>query len=164
MGEINVAWLDSVDRTVGRLIGAGRWLVLPVALILFLQWPLRDFVRAWSREANDLGQWIFALYVSLAMTFATRERAHLAVDAIAHGYSARLRSLIARWGGFACVAPWAAFMIWTIGPTVQRSVLGLERFPDTYNPGYFLVKVAALLLAVLALLQALLDLRRPAKD
>ena len=56
MGEINVAWLDGVDRAVGRLIGAGRWLVLPVALILFLQWPLRDFVRAWSREANDLGQ------------------------------------------------------------------------------------------------------------
>ncbi len=48
--------------------------MLPVALILFLQWPLRDFVRAYSREANDLGQWIFALYVSLALTFATRER------------------------------------------------------------------------------------------
>jgi TRAP-type mannitol/chloroaromatic compound transport system permease small subunit len=164
LGEINVAWLDGVDRAVGRLIGAGRWLVLPVALILFLQWPLRDFVRAWSREANDLGQWIFALYVSLAMTFATRERGHLAVDAIAHGYNAHLRGLIARWGGLACVAPWALFMIWTIGPTVQRSVLGLEKFPDTFNPGYFLVKVAALLLAVLALVQALLDLRRPAKD
>ncbi len=164
MGKINVAWLDGVDRAVGRLVEAGRWLVLPVALILFLQWPLRDFVRAWSREANDLGQWIFALYVSLAMTFATRERAHLAVDAIAHGYDAHLRGLIARWGGLACVAPWALFMIWTIGPTVQRSVLGLERFPNTYNPGYFLVKVAALLLAVLALVQALLDLRRPAKD
>ena len=95
-----MAWIDTVDRMMGRLLAAARWLVLPVALILFLQWPLRDFVRAWSREANDLGQWIFALYVSLAMTFATRERTHLAVDAIAHGYSARLRGLIARWGGF----------------------------------------------------------------
>ena len=55
-------------------------------------------------------------------------------------------------------------MIWTIGPTVQRSVLLLEKFPDTYNPGYFLVKFAALLLAVLALVQALIDLLRPAKD
>ncbi|MFO1159905.1 MAG: TRAP transporter small permease subunit [Reyranellaceae bacterium] len=153
-------WLDSVDRAVGRAVEAGRWLVLPVALILFLQWPLRDFVRAWSREANDLGQWIFALYVSLAMTFATRERTHLAVDAIAHGYSGRLRDLIARWGGFACVAPWALFVIWTVWSTAQRSMLALEKFPDTYNPGYFVVKIAALLLAVLALLQALLDLRR----
>ena len=163
LGEIRLGWLATVDRAVGWLVEAGRWLVLPVALILFLQWPLRDFVRAFSREANDLGQWIFALYVSLAMTFATRERTHLAVDAIAHGFSARLRDGIARWGGFLCVAPWALFMIWTVGPTVQRSVMALERFPDTYNPGYFLVKVAALLPAVLALLQASIDLLRPAK-
>jgi TRAP-type mannitol/chloroaromatic compound transport system permease small subunit len=153
-------WLRSIDRAVGGLIEAGRWLVLPVALILLLQWPLRDFVQAGSREANDLGQWTFALYVSLAMTFATRERTHLAVDAIAHGYSPGLRDLIARWGSFACVAPWALFMIWTVWPTVERSVLALEKFPDTFNPGYFLVKVAALLLAVLALVQAMLDLRR----
>ena len=157
-------WLDGVDRAVGRLVEAGRWLVLPVALILFLQWPLRDFVRAYSREANDLVQWVFALYVSLAMTFATRERTHLAVDAIAHGYSARLRGLIARWGGFLCVAPWAVFMIWTVWPTMQRSLLALEKFPDTNNFGYFFIKVAAVLLAVLALVQAILDLVWPAKD
>ena len=156
--------MGSIDRALGRLIEAGRWLVLPVALILFLQWPLRALVRGWSREANDLGQWIFALYVSLAMTFATRERTHLAVDAIAHGYNAGLRDWIARWGAFLCVVPWAIFMIWTIEPTVQRSVLALEKFPDTFNPGYFLVKVAALLLAVLALLQAFLDLVRATKS
>jgi TRAP-type mannitol/chloroaromatic compound transport system permease small subunit len=168
LGEIEVYRRDGrwggVDRALGRLIEAGRWLVLPVALILFLQWPLRDLVRAYSRDANDLGQWIFALYVSLAMTFATREHTHLAVDAVAHGYSARLRGLIARWGGFICVAPWAAFMIWTVWPTVQRSVLVLEKFPETNNPGYFLVKIATVLLAVLALIQALVDVLRPAKD
>ena len=42
-------------------------------------------------------------------------------------------------------------MIWTVGPTVLRSVLALEKFPETFNPGYFLIKLAALLLAVLAL-------------
>ena len=156
-------WLDSIDRAVCGLLAAARWLVLPVALILFLQWPLRDFVKAYSREANDLGQWIFALYVSLAVTFATRERAHLAVDAIAHDYPAAVRGTISRWGGFACVAPWAAFMIWTIGPTAWRSALMLEKFSETLNPGYFLIKVAALLLAVLALAQASIDvLRKPA--
>jgi TRAP-type mannitol/chloroaromatic compound transport system permease small subunit len=159
-----MGWLDPADRALGRLIEAGRWLVLPVALILFLQWPLRDFVQWGSREANDLGQWIFALYVSLAMTFATRERAHLAVDAIAHDYPARVRSTIARWGCVLCVVPWTLFMIWTVAPTVERSVMALERFPETFNPGYFLIKVATLLLAVLALLQTLLDALRPARS
>jgi TRAP-type mannitol/chloroaromatic compound transport system permease small subunit len=155
-----MGWLDSADRAIGRLIEAGRWLVLPVALILFLQWPLRDFVQWGSREANDLGQWIFALYVSLAMTFATRERAHLAVDAIAHGYPMRVRSAIGRWGSFACVAPWTLFMIWTVWPTVMRSVAALEKFSETNNPGYFIIKLATLLLAVLALCQALIDVLR----
>ena len=156
-------WIARLDKALGASIEAGRWLVLPVALILFLQWPLRDFVQHGSREANDLGQWIFALYVSLAMTFATRERAHLAVDAIAHDYPPAVRGAIGRWGGFACVAPWACFMIWTIGPTAWRSVLMLEKFSETLNLGYFLIKVAALLLAVLALAQALIDvLRKPA--
>ena len=158
-----MGWLDTMDRALGRLIEAGRWLVLPVALILFLQWPLRDFVQWGSREANDLGQWVFALYVSLAMTFATRERAHLAVDAIAHDYPAKVRAAIARWGSVLCVVPWTLFMIWTIEPTVQRSVMALEKFPDTFNFGYFLIKIAALLLAVLALLQTLLDALRPAR-
>src|SRR5215510_8954543 len=157
-----MGWLDSVDRALGRLIETGRWLVLPVALILFLQWPLRDFVQWGSREANDLGQWIFALYVSLAVTFATRERAHLAVDAIAHDYPAGARDLIARWGALACVAPWSLFMLWATWPIAQRSVLGLEKFPDPFNFGYFLIKVAAVLLALLALVQALLDLRKRA--
>ena len=151
-------WLDRIDRALGTAVAAGRWLVLPVALILFLQWPLRDFVQAGSREANDAGQWIFALYVSLAMTFATRERAHLAVDAIAHDYPAAVRGAIGRWGGFACVAPWACFMIWTVAPTAWRSASMLEKFSETLNPGYFLIKVAALLLAVLALVQTILDL------
>jgi TRAP-type mannitol/chloroaromatic compound transport system permease small subunit len=154
--------MNWIDRTVGSVMAGARWLVLPVALILFLQWPLRDFVQWGSREANDLGQWIFALYVSLAVTFATRERAHLAVDAIAHDYPARVRDFIARWGALLCVAPWCLFMLWTTWPIALRSALGLEKFPDTYNFGYFLIKVAAVLLALLALVQALLDLRKRA--
>src|SRR6266404_3090621 len=109
-------WLGSADRAIQRLVGAGRWLVLPVALLLFLQWPLRDFVQHYSREANDLGQWLFALYISLALTYATRQRAHLAVDAIARGYRARLRDAIGRWGTLLCVAPWAVFIIAAVWP------------------------------------------------
>ena len=155
-----MGWIDSVDRTVGSIVAAARWLVLPVALILFLQWPLRDFVQWGSREANDLGQWIFALYVSLAVTFATRERAHLAVDAVAHAYPLRVRRFIGRWGTLACVAPWSIFMIWATWPIAQNSTLLLEKFSETLNFGYFLIKIAAVLLAVLALVQALLDLRK----
>src|SRR5689334_12500560 len=63
-------WLLALDRFVGWACAAGLVLVLPISLLLFLQWPLRELVHAGSREANDLAQWLFALYVSLAMTYA----------------------------------------------------------------------------------------------
>ena len=47
-------------------------------------------------------------------------------------------------------------------PIAWRSALLLEKFPETLNGGYFLIKVAAVLLALLTLAQALLDLRKPA--
>ena len=54
------------------------WLVLPLALLLFAQWPLRDLAGANSRQANDIAQWVFALYVAIALREATRNHAHLA--------------------------------------------------------------------------------------
>ena len=40
---------------------------------------------------------------------------------------------------------------------VAQSLAQLEEFPDTFNPGYFLIKFALALLALLVVLQALLD-------
>src|ERR1051325_8203610 len=53
-------WLGLLDRFIAAVLRSLQWLILPVVILLFLQWPLRDLVRSHSREANDLGQWIFA--------------------------------------------------------------------------------------------------------
>lgn len=156
-------WLDRLDRAVGATIAAGRWLVLPVSFLLFAQWPLRDVVQAYTAQANDLAQWLFALYVSLAMTFATRERAHLAADAFAHGHPPALRGAIRRLAALLFVLPWSLFILIGATPVVWQSIKHLESFPDTRTPGYFIVKAAAWLLASLQLVQALLDALRPAR-
>ena len=39
---------------------------------------------------------------------------------------------------------------------VRTSVVQLERFQDTLNPGYFLIRVAVLVLAVVILLAAVI--------
>jgi TRAP-type C4-dicarboxylate transport system permease small subunit len=150
-----------LDRAVGAVVALGQWLVLPVSLLLFLQWPLRDVVHGWSREANDLAQWLFALYVSLALTDATRQRTHLAADALARRYPESLRRRIFRAAALLCVVPWSLFVLIAGAAPVWQSVRQLEQFPDTYNPGYFIVKLSAWLLALLALLQALVDAAPP---
>jgi TRAP-type C4-dicarboxylate transport system permease small subunit len=132
-------------------------------LTLFLQWPLRDLLRAYSREANDLAQWLFALYVSLALTYATRKRTHPAAASVAERYAAPARRRITRAAALLCLVPWSVFVLIAGAPLAWRSILELEQFPDTYNPGYIIIKGCVWLLALLILLQAVLDLLRPTR-
>jgi len=118
------AWLERLDRA----LDCGAWLVLPVVTLLFLQWPLRDLVHGYSREANDLGQWLFALYVAMAVTVATRAHTHLAADLIARGYSPRLRVTVARAGALIGIVPWALFVLYAGSRTIANSVAGFEDF------------------------------------
>ena len=149
--------VSSFDRLVAGILSLARFLALPIVVLLFLQWPLRDLVRAYSREANDLGQWLFALYVAIAITAATRAHTHLATDVIARGYSERTRDILARAGALIGMLPWALFVLIAGKNIVISSVLGREAFPDTANPGYFIVKIALWLLAGLMFVQALID-------
>jgi len=139
-------------------------LALPLSLLLFLQWPLREVVQAYSREANDLAQCVFALYVSVAITYATRRGAHLATDVVAHRYPVRVRALLARLASLVVLMPGALFVIHTAWPIVAQSVRQQEGFPETFNPGYFLVKAAVMVLALLVLLQALVDAVAPPRS
>jgi TRAP-type C4-dicarboxylate transport system permease small subunit len=142
---------------------ASRLLVLPLSLLLFLQWPLREWVHAYSREANDLAQILFAIYVAIAVSAATRRRSHLAADVLAHRYTPGTRRLLERAAALVVLIPFAALVIYHGWEPAWRSLLQLERFQETLNPGYFLIRGAVLLLAVLVFAQALRDLfsRRP---
>lgn len=146
-----------IERALAALVRATAWLALPLSLLLFLQWPLREVVQAYSREANDLAQILFALYVSVAITAATRSREHLAADAVAHAFSARARRTLARLGAACVLLPWAIFVVATGAPIIAQSLRELEAFPETFNPGYFLIKLAMGVLGLLVALQALLD-------
>ena len=142
---------------MGVIVRAAAWLGIPGSALLFLQWPLRELAGSWSREANDLAQILFALYVSVALTAATREGAHLAADGIARRYPERVRRLLWRAGCIAILTPWSLFVLYAGASTAWLSVVQLERFADTLNPGYFLIRLAALVLAALVLAQAWID-------
>jgi hypothetical protein len=131
--------------------------------VAVLQWPLRDIFRAWSRDANDLGQWLFALYVAMAFTAATRAHTHSPPTRVARHYpSARAPAGAARRARSAssrgrCSSSAARNL-------VIASLRSLEAFADTYNPGYFMIKLALWLLAGLVLMQAIIDIARPRRE
>jgi hypothetical protein len=140
------------------LLAAAGALVLPLTLLLFAQWPLRDLVQAGSRQANDMAQVIFAVYMAIAVTAASIAGMHLAAR---HAPDEHVKPVTWRaWLVFGCTAPWAAFVLWTSAPTVWQSVSQLERFGETLNPGYFLIRCSLMLLALLVLVQGIASLRR----
>ena len=153
--------LGMLDRLIGRVVDTFMWLALPLVLLLFLQWPLRDIFHAYSREANDLGQIIFALYVAVSVTAATRAGTHLAADALAQRYSPRLRRRIRQIGVMIGLVPWALFVTFAGKNMLVASLLDREAFPDTYNPGYFILKLALWLMTAVLLAQAVVDVVRP---
>ena len=154
---------SALDGLIAGLLRLAGWLVLPIVVLLFLQWPLRDVFRLYSREANDLGQWIFAIYVAVSVTCATRAGTHLGTDAVARFYPEKLRRVLVRVGA-ALLVPWALFGLVGSKDIVLNSFRGLEAFPDTNNPGYFLIKTALWILAALMLTQAAIDIAQPRRS
>ena len=147
---------DLVDRLIAVTVRIGGWLAIPIFLALFLQWPLRDALRCCSREINDAAQWLFALYVAVALTAATRAGAHLRADSRARHFAPAARARIERLGMGLAFGLFCALLLVASLPMAAASLVGLERFADTSNPGYFLIKLAVPLMAGLAALQAVL--------
>lgn len=147
--------MAAVDR-------AAMPLSLAITALLFLQWPLRDLAGAGAVQANDLAQWLFALYVAVAIRHAGLRGAHLTgrpdLAATAPGMG-RLPAW-RRVGAPLCVLPWAVFLLVSGADMAWRSTRELERFPETADPGYFLIKLALMLMGALLGLQALADLHR----
>jgi TRAP-type mannitol/chloroaromatic compound transport system permease small subunit len=156
-----MGWLHRLDRLIAGVINGAQWLALPLIVLLFLQWPLRDAFRSYSREANDFGQILFALFVAVSVTAATRAGTHLAADAVAQRYSRRARHYIGKIGALVGLVPWALLILIASKSLVVYSLQLRESFPDTANPGYFIIKLALWIMALLILAQALIDISRP---
>ncbi|MBO9649321.1 MAG: C4-dicarboxylate ABC transporter substrate-binding protein [Variovorax sp.] len=133
-------------------------LALAITLLLFLQWPLRDWIGKGSTQANDLAQWLFALYVAVAINHARRRGAHLVARPDIPPTGSRGIARLRRIGAPLCVLPWSLFLVVSAAAPVSQSVQALELFPDSFNPGYFMIKVALMLMGIVMLLQSALDL------
>ena len=143
----------TVHPLILGVLGLAGALLVALALLLFLQWPLRDGVQAYSRLSNDVAQVLFALYAAVAVTAASMTNSHLALAKPAQSAIKFIPSWRA-WAAFACLAPWALLVLWTGVPQMLASIAGLERFSEGLSPGYFVLRIALVLLALLVLVQA----------
>lgn len=150
--------LSVLDAGLGYASRAAAFLVIPLAALLCLQWPLRDWVHAYSLQANDTAQLLFGVYISFAIAYAGRRRVHLTPDVVARRYPRRVRELVFKATSSLIMLPWTGFILYAAAPSVWQSVKQLESFPETFNAGYFVLKISVWLLALLLLLQTVVDI------
>jgi TRAP-type mannitol/chloroaromatic compound transport system permease small subunit len=133
----------------------GAWLVLFVIVALFAQLPLREWVGAGHILANDYGQIAHAAVFMVGVAYAMRWDGHVRLGVFYQRMSRRVRLLVDLAGTILFVMPWIGIVLWFSWSTTVRSVAVLEKFPETWSPGYWLFKVLLLVFGVLVTLQAL---------
>jgi TRAP-type mannitol/chloroaromatic compound transport system permease small subunit len=152
-----VAGADALTEYVGRW---AAWLCLGVVGLLFLQIPLRELFHGGHIIANDIGQIVHAALFMIGIPFAMRHDAHVRVDIFSHRLSVKARAAIDLAGTTLFLLPWLALLGWYSLPIVLNSVKELEEFPETYTPGYFILKLQLAVFVCLVALQALATIAR----
>jgi TRAP-type C4-dicarboxylate transport system permease small subunit len=145
--------LTPFPRWMAALLGAAT---LALVVLLCLQWPLRDWLQAHNRTANDWGQIVFALFMACAISVATWRGTHLT----AHSSFGQAKLRARAYWLLACVLPWAALLLWTSLKPMSYAMVNMERFPDTLTAGYWLIHLAVTVLAILAGVSAIALTRR----
>jgi TRAP-type mannitol/chloroaromatic compound transport system permease small subunit len=123
--------------------------------LLFGQLPLREVLGGGHILANDFGQVVHATVFMIGISYALRWDRHVRMDVFYRHFSARTKAWVNLGGALLLILPWCAAMIgfgWSI---MWRSVAVLERFPDTFSPGYFVFKLALIIAICLVSLQAI---------
>ena len=134
----------------------GGALVVPLTVLLFAQWPLRDLISAYSRQTNDVAQMVFAVFSAVSIWAASLKRMHLAMASPSEG-DYRSQGTWRPWVQIAFVGPWCLVVLWSAVPQAVDSVRALERFSEGLTQGYFVLRLAVVLLASLTLLHAVLE-------
>lgn len=157
LSECAIEGLDAIVDWSGR---TASWLILGIVAMLFLQIPMREFVRYGHREVNDIGQVIHATVFMIGVAYAMRWDAHVRVDIFRQQMGPRTRAAIELAGILLFLIPWLTIVTRSAIPIVLNAWAHFEQFADTYTPGYFILKTQLLSFAVLVALQALANVLR----
>jgi len=151
---------DAIESVIDRIGRVVAWLVLVVVCLLFLQHPLREYVRAGQFVANDMGQLAHATVFMVGIAYAWRWNSHVRVDITYRRMQARSQAIVNLLGTLFLLLPWLALVVWHAVPVVSLSLDIREHFPETGTPGYFLLKSLLLVFAAMMTLEAIAVIAR----
>jgi TRAP-type mannitol/chloroaromatic compound transport system permease small subunit len=136
-----------------------KWLtIFLLVVLLWSQWPLRVLLLGNARLINDMGQIVFSCFWCVAFAMACVEQSHLQISLKTN--KSIEQKFISRLLGFFIVFPWALFLTYSSWPLLINSWHEREKFPDSFSPGFYFIKLALFLFPVAWLIASSYSLRK----
>jgi TRAP-type mannitol/chloroaromatic compound transport system permease small subunit len=145
--------MERIARALDRLIEFASaifaWFVPLVVAALFLQWPVRQLIGRGHLGLNDAGQVLHATVFLVGVAYAIAVHGHVRLEVFHARFSERGAAWVTLAGHACFVLPWLAILAWYGYDYVRLSLAVWEGFPETWNPGYWTMRIAFSLFVVL---------------
>jgi TRAP-type mannitol/chloroaromatic compound transport system permease small subunit len=156
--------IDNIERFIdwsGRTVS---WLTLLMVIVTFIVVVLRYvFDIGWIALQESI-TYMHALVFLVGASWAMQQEAHVRVDIFYSRFSSKTKAWVDLFGSLLMLLPVMAFVAWISWEYVSESWNVLEGSREAGGlPGVFLLKSLILVLAIMLILQALVQIVRCAQ-
>ncbi len=147
---------ESLIARIGTLAG---WLNLPLIALMVLDVILRKLFSVTATWVIELEWHFFAVIFLLGIPYALQRDRHVRVDLFYEKFSPRERALVDLVGSLIFLIPWAAVLLYTGSHYALEAFSSGEGSPNPGGiPRFWPIKMMIPLMALLLLLQAVLEI------
>lgn len=153
--------IDSLERFIDWSGRAVSWLTLLMVIVTFVVVVLRYvFDTGWIALQESV-TYMHAMVFLVGASWAMQQEAHVRVDIFYSRFSARTRAWIDLFGSLLLLLPVMLFVAWISWQYVGDSWAVLEGSREAGGlPGVYLLKSLIVVMAVMLILQALVQIAR----
>ncbi len=158
------SFIDNIERFIDWSGRAVSWLTLLMVIVTFIVVVLRYvFDIGWIALQESI-TYMHAMVFLVGASWAMQQEAHVRVDIFYSRFSSKTKAWIDLFGSLLLLLPVMAFVAWISWEYVSESWNVLEGSREAGGlPGVFLLKSLILVLAIMLVLQALVQIVRCAQ-
>lgn len=158
------SFIDNIERFIDWSGRAVSWLTLLMVIVTFIVVVLRYvFDIGWIALQESI-TYMHAMVFLVGASWAMQQEAHVRVDIFYSRFSSKTKAWIDLFGSLLLLLPVMAFIAWISWEYVSESWSVLEGSREAGGlPGVFLLKSLIPVLAVMLILQALVQIVRCAQ-
>jgi TRAP-type mannitol/chloroaromatic compound transport system permease small subunit len=155
------SFIDNIEHFIDWTGRTVSWLTLLMVIVTFIVVVLRYVFDIGWIALQESVTYMHAMVFLIGASWAMQQQAHVRVDIFYSRFSTKTKAWIDLFGGLLLLLPVMVFIAWISWEYVVNSWNVLEGSREAGGlPGVFLLKSLILVLAIMLILQALVQIAR----